>query len=69
MRGDFRGLLRKGCRDRGRLFWLKESESHAMHQEYWRHYQGEEGRVRKVECGLAFEFVFVGEEMDFVEVE
>lgn len=42
-----------------RYVWSDDFESHAMHQGYSRQYPTEKGRVRKVECGLAFEFRFV----------
>jgi len=66
---DERRFENGGLPKQGQIVWSKGWESHGVHQEYWRQYPAEEGRVRKVECGLAFEFVLVGEEMDFVEVE
>ena len=48
--------------------WSDDFETHVEHQNYTRQHPREERRVRKVECGLAFE-LRLDDEMDFIEVE
>jgi hypothetical protein len=53
----------------GQIVWSIDFKTHAEHQCYTRQHPREEERVRKVECGLAFEFRLEGSEFDFVEVK
>jgi hypothetical protein len=48
--------------------WSDDFETHAVHQTYTRQHPMEKKRVRKVECGLAFE-LRLDEKMEFIERE
>ncbi|KAE9370720.1 hypothetical protein N431DRAFT_492765 [Stipitochalara longipes BDJ] len=59
------------CTLTDQFVWSHDFATHVEHQEYTRQHPQEKMRVKRVECGLAFEFklVQVGEDVEYVEVD